>query len=300
KRTLVAALTVAALSACTGATGPQPATDTGPGTGGQTTTPPDETGSPVAPASVDVVAELWFAGFHVTLGTATFDPAAESGPTVTIEATFENLGSSPAIFDGTLSLSSGGSFYEPSFPQDIPNVPGLATGAGALLFDVDPSFAFDDAVLTVGLAENNRAVIPLGGTGDAVTLEPRPLELAGETRAGVIGIELTGGELRADVPDRHDQIEAGYLALTLDFDVTNFDSYAGGFAFVFGNNLALELPDGTTIAADDGPIELLTLGTTLPGQQVRFTVPDPPEGAYALVLIDDTEDVRSTVPFEIA
>jgi hypothetical protein len=82
--------------------------------------------------------------------------------------------------------------------------------------------------------------------------------------------------------------------------VTNHGSYAGGFAFSYGWNLALELPDGTTIAADDGPIELLTLGTTLPDQRVRFSIPEPTAGAYRFVLIDDTEEIRKFIPFEIA
>jgi hypothetical protein len=65
------------------------------------------------------------------------------------------------------------------------------------------------------------------------------------------------------------------------------------------NNLALELPDGTAVAADDGPIELLFANTTLPNQQVRFTIPTPVEGTYGLILIDDTNDKRNAVSFEI-
>ncbi len=293
----VFAVLVVVLAACSGGD-EEPSAGPTAGTGA---TGPTATATPTpevaTPTSVSVDGEFWFAGFHVSVGDATFDPAER---TVSIEAMFENLGSIPAVFDGTPSLASGGAFYEPSFDQDLPNVPGLATGAGAFVFDVDEVFTFDDAVLTIGLAENNQAVIPLGGTGEAVTLEPRSLQLEGETRAGALGIALTGGELRADVPETHQQIERGSLALTLDFDVSNMGSYEGGFAFAFGNNLALELPDGTTIAAGDGPIELLRLGTTLPDQRVRFTVPDPPEGRYALVLIDDTRDRRRTIPFEIA
>ena len=39
-------------------------------------------------------------------------------------------------------------------------------------------------------------------------------------------------------------IEAGHKALTTGFDVSNHGSAAGGFAFSYGLNLALELPDG--------------------------------------------------------
>lgn len=295
-RAVAVGLVAALLGACASAVEQPSIEDGGSPTPGTTATSTPTPGV----ATTEVGHEFWFAGFHISLGTATFDPAGEPGPTVIIEAMFENQGSLQAIFDGTPSLSSGGSFYDSSFAQELPNVPGLASGTGAFAFEVDGAFTFDDAVLTIGLAENNQAVIPLGGSGEAVTLEPGSLSVEGETKAGVIRLELTGGELRADIPERHGQIERGSLALTLDFDVSNLGSYAGGFAFTYGNNLALELPDGTTIAAEDGPIELLSLGTTLPGQHVRFTVPDPPEGTYALVLIDDTTDRRSAIPFEIA
>lgn len=252
--------------------------------------------SVATPASVEVGEEFWFAGFHVDLGAASFDPSLGL---VTIDATFENLGSEPAVFDGTPALASGGAFHESSATQSLPMVPGQSTGAGQLVFDVDEAFKFEGAVLTIGLAENQQAVVPFEATDETVTLEPAPFELSGDTSAGAIAVDLIGAELRADVPEEHGQVEAGYQALTIGFDVTNHGSYAGGFAFSYGSNLALELPDGTTIAADDGPIELLTLGTTLPDQWVRFTVPEPAAGEYRFVLIDDTKSVRKYVPFEI-
>lgn len=168
------------------------------------------------------------------------------------------------------------------------------------MFDVDDAFTFEGAVLTIGLADNNQAVVPFDGTSEAVSLEPTTYEVGGSASAGAIAVDLHGGELRADVPDEHGQIESGYKALTIGFDVTNHGSYTGGFAFSYGWNLALELPDGTTIAADDGPIELLTLGTTLPDKQVRFTIPDPAAGRCRFVLIDDTKSVRRFIPFELA
>lgn len=258
---------------------------------------PVESAAPVATvASVDVGQDFWFAGFHVTLGTASFDPSVGL---VTVDATFENLGSEPAVFDGTSSLAAGGSYYETSATESLPTVPGMSTGSGEFVFDVDEGFAFDDATLTFGVADINQAVVPIDPAGEPVSLEPIPFDVSGKASAGAIAVDLTDAELRADVPDEHGQIEAGHKALTIGFDVTNHGSYAGGFAFSYGLNLALELPDGTTIAADDGPIELLTLGTTLPDQWVRFTIPDPAAGEYRFVLIDDTESVRKAIPFEI-
>ena len=270
---------------------------TQPGGSAPETTEPAASVAPVeAPASVEVDHEFWFAGFHVDLGAASFDPSLGL---VTVDAMFENLGSEPAVFDGTPSLAVGNTFYETSATQSLPTVPGQSTGAGQLAFDVDDAFTFDGAVLTVGLAEHQQAVVPFDASAEAVTLEPSSFDLRGDVSAGAIAATLTGAELRADVPAEHGQIEAGSQALTIGFDVTNHGSYAGGFAFSYGGNLALELPDGTTIAADDGPIELLTLGTTLPDQWVRFTIPEPAAGRYRFVLIDDTESIKKYIPFEI-
>src|SRR5262245_50043710 len=258
---------------------------------------PAESAAPIAtPSSVEIGQGFWFAGFHVTLDTASFDPSAGL---VTVDATFENLGSEPAVFDGTASLASSGSYYETSATESLPTVPGMSTGAGEFVFDVEGAFAFEGATLTFGVADINQAVVPLDPTGEPVSLEPIPFAVSGKASAGAIAVDLTDAELRADVPDEHGQIEAGHRALTISFDVTNHSSYAGGFAFSYGLNLALELPDGPTIAADDGPIELLTLGTTLPDQWVRFTIPDPAAGEYRFVLIDDTESVRKSIPFVI-
>ena len=101
------------------------------------------------------------------------------------------------------------------------------------------------------------------------------------------------------MPEEHGRIEAGHKAPTGIVDVEPRVVRGRVRVLVRALNLALELPDGTTIVADDGPIEWPTLGTTLPDQWVRFTIPDPAAGEYRFVLIDDTEDVRKVIPFEI-
>ena len=54
--------------------------------------------------------------------------------------------------------------------MDIPSVPGGQTGKGSFVFNVEDSFTFDDAVLTIGLAGNQQAIVPLTATaGTAVT-----------------------------------------------------------------------------------------------------------------------------------
>lgn len=266
--------------------------DEGDGEAAPTTASPGET--------VDVDATVWFGGFMLTLGEATLAESETHRLTVDIETTFENTGDANATLDATLSLASAGNNYRRGSNTELPEVPGQATGGGTLSFDIDEEFVFDDAVLTIGNPENNQAVVPLGSRGELVTLEPRTVAISSTATAGRLKVDVSDGELRADIPETHDQVERGHLALTLDFAVTFEGDFAGGYAFT-NNNLALTLPDGTTVAVDDGPIELLRPRTTLPDQQVRFTVSNPPEGTHALVVVDDTESpsLRSTLEFEI-
>ena len=67
------------------------------------------------------------------------------------------------------------------------------------------------------------------------------------------------------------------------------------------SNLALQLPDGATVGADDAPILIVDPGTTQQNQKARFTINDPTAGNYSLVLIDDsvTPHTRATLPLAV-
>jgi hypothetical protein len=244
--------------------------------------------------TVDVGATVWFAGFELTFGEAAYDPTEGS---VTIETTFENAGTDTAALDATLVLEAAGTSYElDDFESELPQVPGGTNNTGTLAFAVEDSFAFDDAVLTVGSPAVAQAVVPLGSEGELVTLEPRDVSITGSATAGQLSIDAHAGVLRADVPETHRQMEAGELALTITFDVTNSGTGGGGYAFG-PDNLALTRPDGTTVAEDDGPIELLGHQATLPDQEVRFVVDDPAAGTYALLIREG--DLEGQLEFEI-
>ncbi len=110
----------------------------GTATGATTTTDPAGTApasmTPVEPAAtaestpgsttVQVDGEAWFAGFHLTFGTATAELTAGRGGTVTIETVFENTGDEDARLDATLNLASAGENAREAMAMDIPSVPG--------------------------------------------------------------------------------------------------------------------------------------------------------------------------------
>jgi len=289
-RVIVSCIACLFLSACGGG-----------GDGDASGSPTQET-TPTAGLSGDTVTldkTVWFGGFKLTLGTAEL-VVGDGIPRVDIDTLFANEGTNNATLNATLNLSSGGNHYQPERgTQELPEVPGKTEGRGTLSFAVDEAFSFDDAVLTIGNPANNQAVVPFGSTGDLVDLAPETVEVAGAATGGELRITARAGELRADIPEKHDQVEAGRLALTIDFDITYIGDHAGGYPFG-RDNLALTLPDGTTVAVDDGPIELLRAGTTLPDQQVRFTVRAPVAGTYKLIVIDDTIDQRGELTFDLS
>jgi hypothetical protein len=264
-----------------------------------TTKPVDRTTTSrraIAADSVDVDEQAWFGGFKLTFLKASLT-SSDLGNLVEIETEFENEGDADAPLNAEMNLASAGENYEVD-SSDVPNVPGKAKGKGSLKFTVDGSFTFDDAVLTIGSSDLNQAFIPIGDEGDLVTLEPRPITVSGTAQSGTLKIDARAAELRYDDPDRHAQVEEGKAALGLTIDATFVSDFAGGFALTAAN-LGLTLPDGTTVAPDVSPIELLQPRSTLTDQLVRFIVDNPPEGKYQLVVKNPPDAQPANIEFEI-
>jgi hypothetical protein len=101
--------------------------------------------------------------------------------------------------------------------------------------------------------------------------------------------------MRADSPWKHGQQEKGSLVVTFDYSATFNSDFAGGFAFT-GENVALKLPDGTTVGVvQDGrsqSIELIAAKSTKKDLFSRFEIEDPAAGTYAFIVrsFDNTED----------
>lgn len=243
--------------------------------------------------SVAVDLPFWHAGWKVTVGEATLTPGDFGAGEVSLGAEFENLGVDQATFDSQLILTSGGNDYaDESFDgHDFPDVPGERTGKGSFNFQVDEEFSLDDATLIVGNAQNNQAIVPIGPDGDEhVSLEPQQIAATGDVTAGAVTATVERAEARADLPDRHSEMEEGKLALTVFFSVTPATGIQIGQGVFQSQNVALELPDGTSVAViDDGVSGVNELlqgreGTTISDLQVRFPVDEPVEGTYKFVV----------------
>jgi hypothetical protein len=144
--------------------------------------------------------------------------------------------------------------------------------------------------------------LPLTATaGAAVTLEPVAVSASGKAQAGDLRIDLDGGELRADSPWKHGQMTKGSFVLTMGYSATFDSGFAGGFAFS-AENVALRLPDGTTVGViQDGQsqsIELIGPNTTVKDLYSRFEVDDPAAGDYVF-LVRSFDGAEDEIPFTI-
>jgi len=267
------------------------------------------------PTTLRVDKAFWHAGWKVTLGEAKFGTTdltilnplgPASAPAVTFETTVENLGNDTGGFESQIVLSAGDKNYVKVLGVDaFSTVPGASRQKGSLVIVTDEGFRFDDAVLTVGRPENNQAVVPLGGSGALVSLEPVTVTVTGtaavpttQAGPGTLTIKVTGGELRADIPSKHSEVKKGGLALTLNFSV----SWASGkiYDYVFDDNhVLLKWPDGTAVAPDRLDAVLLGPGATKPDQFVRFLTPSPASGAYVLVLKAENSNATAEIPIQI-
>jgi hypothetical protein len=236
--------------------------------------------------------EFWFSGYHVTLGDAKYALALTPTPggtpkqaQLTVAAKFENLGPDTATFFATMSVVSNSQSYTTRGDDEkLPAIPGKSTTSGVIAFTVDDKFNLDDAVLTVGDASTNQAVVPLGSKGTLVSLQPRSLPLAGAiTQAGEYSLNVTGGSLSFDNPDGHRTEDAGMALLVIKFSITGTGDHG---CCIGTTEWSLKIPDGTAVPADtqvlDGGIP--PKGTTKSGASVEFLVKLPAEGAYDAIV----------------
>ena len=243
---------------------------------------------------------VWYGGFVITFRTATATIDAKGGP-VAIDLIIGNPGDDAAALEGPITLVSGEVVVAPDRESTLPLVESRTLAAVTMTFDVDVDFDVPGALVRVGRPDEHQASIPLTGDPAAtVVLKPQVLEIDVASQAGSLLVRLTGVELRADLPDWRLELDRSLLALTLTYDATFRSEFSGGFPFT-GANVALRLPDGTTVESRrDGhsqSVLVISPGDREAGLRSRFEVPVPGPGAYALVIRDGS--ATKDLPFEI-
>jgi hypothetical protein len=271
---------VVALSAC-GPVGKKGGSSSGSGS------VPKASPSPVRGkmATTQIGKAFWFGRFKVTivsgaLGIPADQPLYDTKPRLQLALTMENLGDDAHQFRPELSINEGGQNYT-EVQWDTQPVPGKQRGDGTVTFTVEDAFSLSDAELTVGNAHGQQAKVPLGKSGDYVSLEPRSVPVSGSVSAGSMTVNVTGGTLDA-AKDYYTQADAGHLIMILTYSATRTKD--SGQSYVNGSDFFLKLPDGTAVTALDGDSSgSLAAGTTKQDLVVRFDVKQPADGAYDLV-----------------
>lgn len=290
RRTVVLAAAAALLAGCLA--------DATPPTGGPSASAAPQPTPTVTAYRLD--RSVWYGGFVLTFirATSTLDP--KGGP-VAVDVLVGNPGDDDATLDGPVLLASGGTAVEPTRESALPLVASRSLVEATLVFEVDGDFDVATAAIRVGRPEEHQAILPLvAGTASTVTLAPWRSAVAVDGQAGSLFVELRGVELRADLPDWREELDRSLMALTLTYHATFRSDFSGGFAFT-GANVALRLPDGTTIGPRrDGhsqSVAVLAARTRQTGLRSRFEVPAPGNGHYALVIKDGSKAVE--LPFDV-
>jgi hypothetical protein len=97
--------------------------------------------------------------------------------------------------------------------------------------------------------------------------------------------KVTACQLRADLLNEHDQLRKNERSVACLVDIQYTGNTPGGHT-IANENFRRKLPDGTVQAAEKYPIKLLRAQEVERDLLVRFTIPWPASGAYAIQLLD--------------
>ena len=288
----------ALLAACVALSTVLAACDQGTPSGAPTTKP---TAEPTATTSgYQLNTKVWYEGLEIEVVGATAILDQRGGP-VEVRLNLHNPTDQDGSLDGGVTLLVGTVRADPTRESTIPDVPAGETVAATLTFELQGIASIDQAVLEIGAGPLHVARVPMtAAAGAPVVFEPVQLALSGSGAAGTLKLAIHTGELRWDLPDWSQELDAGIEALTITYDATNTGDFAGGFAFT-GDNVALKLPDGTIVEArKDGhsqSVELIGAKKTKKGLMSRFEVPAGLTGTFALVVRNGS--ATRTIPFTI-
>lgn len=269
--------------------------DVGADGGVATTTAP-------APESVEIALDqtVNVGDFGVSFSMATIAVDEFDTVTVEIEAEAENNGAEPRtplsnVRELTLEV---GSEFLTDVQQDFDTVPSGRSAAGSMTFstfgqEIDPA-AFEDAVLVIGSAEENQAMVPFGSEGEAVDLADVPADLTGSLTAAGSDITFTSAVVSYSQDDR--LMAADTAALIVEIELAaNAESDGAGENWN-GPDFTLSMPDGNAIVGDG--LNAAIYPDDVQDHQLVFEIATPVEGSYELT-IEKAELGTPSTTFEV-
>ncbi len=237
----------------------------------------------------------WYEGFAITVNSVTAEQQYSDYADVTIDFTYENLGSEQSrapeatvVVDGAVQEGYA----------DTPGVPGGGKAAGTLTVTVqgktstdaatpimDLDKTLDSVTLQYGNAKDNQTVIPLAADGKVDSIEPKTLDATGTMTQGQIIVEIVGGTL---VPS-YESGEKGKSLVNLQVKLTCAAGCSGSGYAIGRGDFSLTAPDGTSITADDRSLyccDALYPETVSDSARniLTFVVKAPGSGKYQLAI----------------
>jgi hypothetical protein len=252
---------------------------------GPTPTPEPE---PTATTTVYQLGTMvWYEGLSIEVVSVTSTLDQRGGP-VQVLLRMDNATDADSSLDGAVTLLVGTVRADPTRESEVPEVPAKGSAAATLTYELQGISSIGQAVLEFGAGPLHVGRVPITPfAGTAVAFEPIPLALSGKAAASSLTLTLRAGELRWDLPDWSQELDAGLQALTLTYDATYTGDFSGGFPFT-GDNVALKLPNGTVVTGRrDGhskSVELIGAKKTKKNLFTRFEIPAGLTGEFALVI----------------
>ena len=233
--------------------------------------------------SIKINKTIWYAGPKITFNTAAYQE--EPRQQTVVDVTAENLAGREATgYDAPMTLGAGGKFYD-GRNENMTTIPSQAKTPVRYVFDTNGPVDLGSAVITVGEGGKAQASVPLGGSGELVTLEPKNLVQNKKVTAGGIAMTIITCDLRADQVEDHSQVAKDSRSVGCVVDIQNVGDSQVGY-LVVDANFRLKLPDGSVVAPEKYPILDLNRQEVKHGEQLRFTIRWPGSGVYTLQLLD--------------
>lgn len=249
-------------------------------------------------------------------GAATDESDHATGP-IALEVTFKytNLTDQSGTPRESMALELAGDdetteLVHPS-DLDVAEVPGGGTGKGTLHLMLDQPqaevFSLDTATIVVGGDDKVEARIPLGTTGELVSLMPQEQKPGFEDfTIGDWKFKVVSTELRWDRITTHEAANRGETWLAVTADVTAGENSSRGSSWEW----AVTSPDGLSSTGD--AIERLDgthtgsaheAGTSVKGYVFWFKLETPVDGEYEFKFTGDfgpdSEKVSKTMKVEL-
>jgi hypothetical protein len=259
--------------------------------------------APAGTQSFDVNKTVWYSGMKLTFGKLTYDPTKEYPEAkLSIETTVENVAPTGVQGSTTFTIKANGQFLEGRFNNDLRTVPAGETGKTTVDFQLLASDKapgdLSAAELQVGDSKAVNAIVPFGAGGQLVDLAPVALldkPVSKSTKTGKVTWNKC--TLEAALPSDHEQVEKEMRTVVCYLDMQQTVAKPAGEAVDQGNFI-LRVPDGSVVAADEGPIQAFYQEKKITDSEVVFKIRWPAPGAYKMEV--EFGDGKSTIPLTIA